>query len=69
MAFRLSPNPGALTAATFIVPLSLFTTNVANASPSTSSAITNKGFFACRTFSSTGTISETAEIFPSVINI
>ena len=44
IAFLRSPKPGALTAAIFNAPLSLFTTNVANASPSTSSAITSKGF-------------------------
>ena len=69
IAFLLSPKPGAFTAATFIVPLSLFTTSVANASPSTSSAITRRGFLACKTFSKTGTKSETADIFPSVIRM
>ena len=44
IAFLLSPNPGALTAAIFKDPLILFTTNVASASPSTSSAIINNGF-------------------------
>ena len=43
IAFLLSPNPGALTAQTFNPPLNLFTTKVARASPSTSSAIINKG--------------------------
>ena len=43
IALRLSPNPGAFTAAIFTEPLNLLTTNVANASPSTSSAITNSG--------------------------
>jgi len=43
ISFLLSPNPGALTAAIFSAPLILLTTNVANASPSTSSAIINKG--------------------------
>ena len=38
MAFRRSPKPGALIAAHCRVPRSLFTTNVASASPSTSSA-------------------------------
>ena len=42
IAFLLSPKPGALTAAIFKPPLSLFTTNVARACPSTSSAIINK---------------------------
>ena len=39
MALRLSPKPGAFTARTLKVPLNLLTTNVANASPSTSSAM------------------------------
>ena len=39
IAFLLSPNPGAFTEAIFKPPLSLFTTKVANACPSTSSAI------------------------------
>lgn len=40
---RRSPNPGVLTAATFKKPLSLFTTRVARASPSTSSAMMSRG--------------------------
>jgi len=44
IAFLLSPKPGALTAAIFKPPLSLFTTKVAKASPSISSAIINYGF-------------------------
>ena len=43
MAFLLSPKPGAFTAAIFNPPLSLFTTKVASASPSTSSEIMSKG--------------------------
>ena len=43
IAFLRSPKPGALTAAIFKEPLNLFTTNVANASPSTSSATINNG--------------------------
>ena len=43
IALRLSPNPGALTAAILSPPLSLFTTKVANACPSTSSAIIKRG--------------------------
>ena len=39
IAFLRSPNPGALHAATFTMPRMLLTTNVARASPSTSSAI------------------------------
>ncbi len=38
-----SPKPGAFTAATWIVPRSLLTTRVANASPSTSSEMINNG--------------------------
>src|SRR6516225_3950940 len=44
IALRRSPNPGALTAATFRPPRSLLTTKVANASPSTSSATISSGF-------------------------
>jgi hypothetical protein len=43
IAFLLSPKPGALTAAIFNPPLSLLTTKVARASPSTSSEMINKG--------------------------
>ncbi len=43
IAFLLSPKPGAFTAAIFKPPLNLLTTKVANACPSTSSAIINKG--------------------------
>ena len=39
IAFLLSPKPGALHAATFTIPRMLLTTNVARASPSTSSAM------------------------------
>ena len=42
IAFLLSPKPGAFTAAILSEPLNLFTTKVANASPSTSSEIINK---------------------------
>jgi hypothetical protein len=51
---RRSPNPGAFTAAALNVPRILFTTSVARASPSTSSAMISSGLPACRTFSSTG---------------
>ena len=44
IAFLRSPNPGAFTAAIFKAPRNLFITKVAKASPSTSSAIINKGF-------------------------
>jgi hypothetical protein len=43
ISLRRSPKPGALTARTEIVPLSLFTTSVARASPSTSSAMIRTG--------------------------
>ena len=43
IAFLLSPKPGALTATTFKPPLNLLTTNVAKASPSTSSEIIIRG--------------------------
>ena len=43
ISLRLSPKPGAFTAHTFKPPRNLFSTNVANASDSTSSAIINNG--------------------------
>ena len=43
IALRRSPKPGALMAATANTPRDLFTTRVAKASPSTSSAIISKG--------------------------
>ncbi len=43
ISLRRSPKPGALTARTWIVPRSLFTTSVASASPSTSSAMMSIG--------------------------
>ena len=57
IAFLLSPKPGALTAAIFKPPLNLLTTNVARASPSTSSAIIKRGLPDWTTFSRTGSIS------------
>ncbi len=69
MALRLSPKPGALTPSTLIVPRSLFTTRVASASPSMSSATMSRFLETWRIFSSAGRISETAEIFLSVIRI
>ena len=53
--FLLSPNPGALTATTLTIPLSLFTTKVANASFSKSSATISKGLDVFATNSKTGT--------------
>ena len=63
MALRRSPNPGALTATALNVPRILFTTSVASASPSMSSATIISGRPDCMTFSSTGSISCTLEIF------
>ena len=63
MALRRSPKPGAFTAVELKVPRILFTTSVARASPSTSSAMISSGLPACITFSSTGTMSRTAVIF------
>ena len=54
MAFRRSPKPGAFTAAACRVPRSLFTTRVASASPSTSSAMMRIGLPDCATCSSSG---------------
>ena len=65
IAFLRSPKPGAFTAAIFRAPLNLFTTRVANASPSTSSAITNNGFPLCATGSKIGRRSFIADIFLS----
>ena len=56
MAFLRSPKPGALTAAIFNPPRSLFTTKVANASPSTSSAMIRRGLVVWMTDSSNGTM-------------
>ncbi len=63
IALRRSPKPGAFTAADLKVPRILFTTRVARASPSTSSAITTSGLPDCMTFSSSGSSSWTLEIF------
>jgi len=65
IAFLLSPNPGAFTAAIFNPPLNLFTTKVAKACPSTSSAIINNGRLDCATGSKIGKISCKLEIFLS----
>ena len=69
IAFLLSPKPGAFTATTLNVPRSLFTTKVAIASCSTSSAIISSGLAAATTSSNTGKISWTALIFLSVTRI
>ena len=63
MALRRSPKPGALTAQTSSTPRSRLTTSTARASLSTSSAMISSGLPACATFSSSGSISRTFEIF------
>ncbi len=63
IALRRSPKPGAFTATELNVPRILFTTRVARASPSTSSATMSSGRDDCMTFSSAGTRSCAAEIF------
>ena len=63
IAFLRSPNPGALTAQTFKVPRILLTTNVANASPSTSSATITRGLPILATCSRIGRRSFMLEIF------
>mmetsp|Transcript_21841 Transcript_21841/g.49381 ORF Transcript_21841/g.49381 Transcript_21841/m.49381 type:complete len:337 (-) Transcript_21841:795-1805(-) len=55
VALRLSPNPGALTAHTLMPARSLFTTSVARASLSTSSAIMRSGTCSLITASRMGT--------------
>ena len=65
IAFLLSPKPGALQAATLTTPLMLFTTRVAKASPSTSSARTSRGLPALATASRSGSNSLILEIFLS----
>ena len=65
IALRRSPKPGALTAATFTIPRMLLTTNVASASPSTSSAMISRGLFALATPSKTGSNSRILETFLS----
>jgi hypothetical protein len=69
MALRRSPKPGAFTATDLNVPRILFTTRVARASPSTSSAMISSGRPDCMTFSSTGSMSRTAEILEPTISM
>ncbi len=69
IAFLLSPNPGAFTAQHLRTPLNLFTTNVARASPSTSSAIIRSGLPSLTTCSKSGTISFTEDIFFSCMSM
>src|SRR3990167_5592167 len=68
MAFRRSPKPGALMTSVLNDPRSLLTTNVASASPSTSSAMITNVFETLTNFSRKGRISETALIFLSVMS-
>ena len=69
IALRRSPKPGALTAQQGSVPRSLFTTSVASASPSTSSAMISSGLPCWATSSSTFISSRIAEIFFSTIRM
>ena len=69
IALRRSPKPGALTATLRNVPRILLTTSVASASPSTSSAMITSGLPDWLTFSSTGSMSLTAEIFEFAIRM
>ena len=69
MALRRSPNPGAFTAETCRVPRSLFTTRVARASPSTSSAMISSGRPSFATCSRIGSRSFMFEIFFSWIRM
>jgi len=63
IALRRSPNPGAFTATAFMVLRRVFTTRVARASPSMSSAITSIGRCFSATFSRRGSRSLMLEIF------
>ncbi len=63
ISLRRSPYPGALTAATFSTPRSLFTTSAASASLSTSSEITRSDAPWRFTASRMGTRSFSAVIF------
>mmetsp|Transcript_15940 Transcript_15940/g.43331 ORF Transcript_15940/g.43331 Transcript_15940/m.43331 type:complete len:255 (+) Transcript_15940:1146-1910(+) len=65
MAFRWSPKPGALTAATCRPPLILLTIMVASASFSTSSATRRRGRWSLAACSKTGRMAWTVEIFLS----
>mmetsp|Transcript_13784 Transcript_13784/g.34595 ORF Transcript_13784/g.34595 Transcript_13784/m.34595 type:complete len:230 (-) Transcript_13784:835-1524(-) len=63
IALRLSPKPGAFTAATLRPPRNLLTMSIARASPSMSSAITSSGFWTLATCSKMGRMLCTDEIF------
>ncbi len=62
-ALRRSPKPGALTATDLKMPRILFTTSVASASPSTSSAMMSSCLPDWMTLSTIGSRSLIAEIF------
>ena len=65
IALRRSPKPGAFTASVLRMPRMLFTTRVASASPSTSSATIKSGLPAFATCSSSGSMSRIELIFLS----
>mmetsp|Transcript_89831 Transcript_89831/g.279565 ORF Transcript_89831/g.279565 Transcript_89831/m.279565 type:complete len:213 (+) Transcript_89831:483-1121(+) len=69
IALRLSPKPGAFTAATLRPPRSLFTISRASASPSMSSAMRSRGFCSLATCSRIGRMDCTEEIFFSWIRM
>ena len=70
ISFFLSPNPGAFSAKMEKEPRNLFTTNVASASPSTSSAMMINSFLPVpASFSKSGSTSFMVDIFLSVIKI
>ncbi len=69
ISLRRSPKPGALTAAHWSVPRRRFTTRVASASPSMSSAMIRSGFCARAIDSRTGTRSFMLVIFFSLIRM
>ena len=69
ISFLLSPKPGDFTETQFKVPLILFTTKVAKASPSISSAIISKGLLAWAIFSKIGNNPFILLILESVIKI
>ncbi len=69
MALRRSPKPGALTATDLNRPRILFTTRVARASPSTSSAMMTSDLPDCTTLSSSGSRSLLAEILEFTIKM
>ena len=69
ISFLRSPKPGALTAATLIVPRRRLTTRVVRASPSTSSAMIRRDLPSLAIGSRIGSRSFIEEIFLSVIRI